>query len=459
MSIRKLFHAGVLALPVMFVMPASPAVRADTTTAVRRSFATMPPEPWAQADPADSLYKAAREAMNRNEFRRAATLFAQIADKYPKSEYAADSYYWRAFALYRAGREEDFRDAMTSIETQKKRFPKAKTIGDSEELSMRIRGELAKRGDAKSAEEVSSAASASVQCTRDDGEDGIRTAALNALMQMESRNALPILKQVLSKRDACSANLRKKAVFILSQHQSAEVVSLMIDVIKNDPARAVREDAVFWLGHVDSDVAASFLENLALTSNDSRLQEKAVFALGQQGGARGDAFIRRIATSSDVSRSVREQAIWQVGQQRSPENAEFLKTLFGRVAGSDELQKKILFSLSQMQGMGNDRWLLGIAMDRAHSIEVRKHALWCAGQNNIPSSELVSLYDRLTDAPMKEQLIWVLSDSRGSAGTDKLVEIAQKDPDREMRKKAIFWLGQKNDPRIVKILTDIITKP
>ena len=45
------------------------------------------------------------------------------------------------------------------------------------------------------------------------------------------------------------------------------------------------------------------------------------------------------------------------------------------------------------------------------------------------------------------------------AAKDKLVEIAQKDRDIEMRKKALFWLGQKNDPRIRQILTEILTKP
>ena len=34
-----------------------------------------PPAPWAQGDPADSLYRAAREWLNRREFRRAAELF------------------------------------------------------------------------------------------------------------------------------------------------------------------------------------------------------------------------------------------------------------------------------------------------------------------------------------------------------------------------------------------------
>jgi hypothetical protein len=56
-------------------------------------------------------------------------------------------------------------------------------------------------------------------------------------------------------------------------------------------------------------------------------------------------------------------------------------------------------------------------------------------------------------------MIWVLSESRDRVATDKLVEIAQKDSDQEMRKKALFWLGQKNDPRVKQILVDILTKP
>ena len=52
-----------------------------------------------------------------------------------------------------------------------------------------------------------------------------------------------------------------------------------------------------------------------------------------------------------------------------------------------------------------------------------------------------------------------MSESRDRSATDKLVDIAQKDKDIEMRKKAIFWLGQKNDPRVKQMLIDIIMKP
>jgi hypothetical protein len=39
-----------------------------------------------------------------------------------------------------------------------------------------------------------------------------------------------------------------------------------------------------------------------------------------------------------------------------------------------------------------------------------------------------------------------------------LMSIAKTDPDRELRKKAIFWLGQMGDrdPRVKQFLIDII---
>ena len=42
---------------------------------------------------------------------------------------------------------------------------------------------------------------------------------------------------------------------------------------------------------------------------------------------------------------------------------------------------------------------------------------------------------------------------------DKLLEIARRDADPELRKKALFWLGQSNDPRAAKALQDIIEQP
>ena len=432
------------------------------TVEIGERFAQVPPAPWAPPGPADSLYRLGREAINRGDFRRAAALFAEISAKHPRSEYAPDAPYWRAFALYRAGRDEDLREALKTLDTQQSRFPRAATIADAKELAIRIRGVLAQQGDVASAEAVSRAAAQNRPCVRDDNDNEIRAAAMNALLQMDAEGAIPIIKQVLAKRDECSAALREKAVFLLSQKRSSETEDLLIDAIRNDPSRSVREQAVFWLGQVRTDRAATALEEIVTSSAEVDLRTKAVHALHETGSDRAIGVLRRLAENAQTPESVRDQAIFWLGQRRSAENAEFLRTLFGRLGRggqNDELRKKVLFSLSQMRGVGNDRWLLGVATDTTYSEEVRGHALWTAGQAGIPGSDLASLYDRIADADVKEKLIWVLSESRDRVATDKLIEIAQRDPDVEMRKKALFWLGQKNDPRVRQILTDILTKP
>jgi HEAT repeat protein len=216
------------------------------------------------------------------------------------------------------------------------------------------------------------------------------------------------------------------------------------------------------MGQVRTEKAAAALEEIATSSRDMDLRAKAIHALHEQGSERAAALLRRLAESEQTPESVREQAIFWLGQRRSQENAAFLRGLFGRLGKAErneDIRKKVMFSISQMRGFGNDRWLLNIALDAANSEDVRGHALWTAGQAGIPGSDLVALYDRVTDAQVKEKLIWVLSESQDRAATDKLVAIAQKDPDREMRKKALFWLGQKNDPRVRQIIVDILTKP
>jgi hypothetical protein len=89
---------------------------------------------------------------------------------------------------------------------------------------------------------------------------------------------------------------------------------------------------------------------------------------------------------------------------------------------------------------------------------MRKKALFWAGQSSNSSASLVSMYDRMRESEMKEQMIFVLSQRHDREALDKLMSIARNDPDREMRRKAMFWLGQSKDPRVTAFLADIITR-
>ena len=112
-----------------------------------------------------------------------------------------------------------------------------------------------------------------------------------------------------------------------------------------------------------------------------------------------------------------------------------------------------------MGGADNYRWLMDIALNPKEDIEIRKKALFWAGQgHNVDVADLVKLYDSMSDREMREQLIFVYSQRREDAALDKLFQIGKNDPDRELRKKAIFWIGQSRSPRAAQYLQDLINQ-
>src|SRR5580765_5609477 len=54
-------------------------------------------------EPGDSLFRAGREAMTDGDYRKAASLFKQVVDKYPSAKSAGDALYWRAWSLQKLG--------------------------------------------------------------------------------------------------------------------------------------------------------------------------------------------------------------------------------------------------------------------------------------------------------------------------------------------------------------------
>jgi HEAT repeat protein len=295
------------------------------------------------------------------------------------------------------------------------------------------------------------------QCGRGrGGDDDERMAALNALLQMDADRALPLLRTVLARRDACSEALRSKAVFLVSQKAGGEAEDILLNVARTDPSAEVRGQAVFWLSQTGTERALDAIAQILRTTPDGEIQEKAVFALSQHRSPRAAQLLREYAERDGAPQNVREKAIFWIGQRSTPENAAYLRGLFGRLR-DDELKKKVLFSLSQMRGQGNDRWILNVAQDAGQPVEVRKQALFWAGQAGVSLPEMVALYDRVREPELREHVIFVLSQRmRDPAAMDKIIEIARRDPDRRMREKALFWLGQSRDPRAVRVLSEVI---
>jgi HEAT repeat protein len=467
-----------------FVVLATPAAGQRGLAAAPR-FAATAPAPWLQQDPGDSLYQAGRSALNRGDYRGAARAFRTLRSQHARSGYVADSYYWQAFAMSKLGSTDDLHGALALLDEQQQRYPDARTARDARALRLRVQGDLAQMGDAAAAAAVASAAAPAAgvrggppgaptgprppakgvargigqgahgECS---DEDDDRLIALNALLQMQAEQAIPILRQVLQRRDEGSVCLRRQAVFLVSQKKSPETAKLLLDAARSDPDAKVRENAVFWLSQAPTADAIPALDSILQNAADSDLQDKAVFALGQIKDEAAGRALRTHLERAGTPEQIKASIIFWMGQQKSEANAQYLKDFYAKTT-SAALKEKVLFSIAQMGLEENGRWLLDVAVDPNSPTELRKNALfWAAQSKAVPFADLAALYDRTGDAELKDQLIFAYSQSQDPAALDKLMSIARAEPDKKLRSQAIFWLGQSHDPRAAQFLMEVINK-
>jgi len=422
-------------------------------------FATRPRAAWLQGDAADSLYKASYELLNRGEWRRAAAGFAAIPQRFPNSGYASDALYWQAFALYRIGGTEDLRSALRSLETMRSKYPQAKTQADAAALATRIQGALASRGDRGAEAAIRETASEQGQPTCDREDMAVRAEALKALLQTDPGSVGPIVRRVLARKDACSAPLRRQAVYVLGQGNDQDAPTTLRDVALNDPESEVRNAAIQHLARSPSDIAVNTLDELLRTSTDQSVQRTAARALASNPSPRAKQAVRGLIERADAPERLRIEAVgaFENPERATEDDATYLRNIYTKI-DNPRVKARIARVIGHLGGDTNDAWLLGLMRNNDEPLEVRTAALSRIASRNMGIADAVRLYGNVADREMRQQLINIYGQRREPEATDKLIDIAKNDTDYNLRRQAINALTRKNDPRATKLLLEIIDK-
>jgi HEAT repeat protein len=251
--------------------------------------------------------------------------------------------------------------------------------------------------------------------------------------------------------------VRRKAVHWVGFVGTSEAAGPLDSIARTmGEERGVREGALVALAELTDGTGVPALLALAGPGTDAWLRGRAIFWLGQTGDDRARAALHAMASSTELSDDLRGEAIFAIGHGNpSAEDAAFLRRLYPTLA-SGTLRERTLQSVADLPGDENWRWLLGLAADARQPTESRRQALFWAGQGEAPVAELVSLYGRLAEVEVREHAIFVLSQRDESAATDALLEIARHDEDARLRRKALFWLGQVDDPRVATLIRELL---
>jgi hypothetical protein len=148
-----------------------------------------------------------------------------------------------------------------------------------------------------------------------------------------------------------------------------------------------------------------------------------------------------------------------LGAVPAREAASYLTSVARREDG--KAGRNAIFPLTLIDSVEVWRDLMALARDDSRPRETRKQAVFWLGQlAEAPATagldELVG--EAALDRDVREQAIFALSQRPKDEGVPALVQVVRTNRDPELRRKALFWLGQSGDPRALQLIEELLAK-
>jgi HEAT repeat protein len=412
---------------------------------------------WYQEDPADSLYRVAYSLFNRQEYRRAATGFNDVRSRFANTRYWCDAAYFEAFSRQRLGTIEELRTGARVLDSMASRCSNAPrgTSTDVPQLKARIDGHLARLGDADAAERIRRAAGQNQVCDTD--ERAVKIEALNTLANMDPATANPVLRTVLASKDPCSGPVRQQAISLVARRNDAESVATLLQIAKTETDPQIQRAAVAALSRMTNDASVAAMEDLLRNSTDERTQYEAAAAMARSEHPRAQTAVRALIERRDVAERIRLNAINALSGKENLA-LDYWRTLYSRVE-SDQLRVAIIGAIARINTDEAHAFLLGIARNPQESSDARSAAI-SRIRATAPISELYRLLETADSRNQRQTIVSAISSRKEPEATDRLIDIAKRSTDPEVRNAAIRALSQgtrKNDPKVIKALGEIIS--
>jgi len=152
-------------------------------------------------------------------------------------------------------------------------------------------------------------------------------------------------------------------------------------------------------------------------------------------------------------------SVIDLGMVPAPDAASYLLSVAQTERGS--MGEKAIFPATLVDSA--DVWpsLIKIARNQNVPRSTRTQAVFWVGQaaGETATRGLSDIVvDNDVDREVREQAVFALSQRPRDQGIPALIAIAKTNKDPEIRKKAMFWLGQSGDPRALDLFEEILTR-
>ncbi len=277
-------------------------------------------------------------------------------------------------------------------------------------------------------------------------------------------------------------------VGVFARYDASGETVLRLDVHNLDRKFAT-EYPVYWLGQVENGASLDFLENLTGNQPSHKVGDGAVLAISLHDHSRvpgilkslagpgkdrkirmsavfwlgqiegEQAFLADLVRNENEETELRKQAAFSLGVSKNPGVVATLEQLYQSVQPR-EVRKQIIFAVSVNEDAdAAARFLIQMATTEK-DVDVRKQAIFWLGQKAGKKS-LDALADTIDNDPeteIQKQAVFAVSQRPKDEAVPILIKVARTHPKVAVRKQAYFWLGQTGDPRAVEFFREELLK-
>jgi len=370
---------------------------------------------------AKDKYQAGLDAIDDSKWDKARQTFDELVQNGASNADAA--LYWRAYCEDKLGRRSD---ALASITDLEHKYPQSHWQNDAKALEVQVRHETGQPVSPQS-----------------QSDEELKLLAINALMQSDPSQALPQLEKVLS--GTSSPRVKERALFVLAQSGTPEANQILLHIAEGNSNPELQTKAVKYLGLFGGSKGVEALGQVYASSNDEEVK-RSILQSFMLAGARDRLYA---AAQSEKNADLQREAVqmlgvsgdrddlWKLYQSTPPEEVRhaILQAMFisgdadhlEQLAKSEKDEDLRIAAIRDMGLMGGDRTastLLSMyagAKDPGTSRAVLQ-ALFLQGN----AQAIVDIARKETDPEMKKRAVEKLSLMHSKVATDYLLEILNK---------------------------------
>lgn len=369
----------------------------------------------------EDAYERGTQALDDGRWDQAIRIFDDLVRA--KSRKADAALYWKAYAQNKRGQRTE---AIAAIAELQKSYPDSRWAGEAKALESELRR-----------------ASGQAPAPESEGDDEMRLLALNGLMHSDSERAVPMLEKILE--GSASPKVKDRALFVLCQSGSPRAREVAAAFAKGQANPALQMKAIKYLGLFGGKESRQTLSEIYAASTDVDVK-RAVLRSFMLAGEKDRVLA---AAKGESSPELRREAIRQLGLMGA--QAEVWELY--RAESSPEVKKNIIEAL--FLGGAADRMVELSRSEKDPSLRraaIQKLGLMGGKQTG---DALVALYAADKDPGVRQEVLQAFF-LQGNAKA--LIEVARKETDPALRKRAVEKLSLIGSKESTDFLLEILNK-